>query len=57
MRDTDAGLLIGLTFGKMAYIGVAPGIYRFAATGTELRGIETNFVTGAVWICTSKLNY
>ncbi len=44
MRDTDAGLLIGLTFGKMAYIGAAPGIYRFNATGTETRELETGFV-------------
>lgn len=55
MRDTDAGLLIGLTFGKMAYIGVAPGIYRFNATGTEMRGLETGFAARAVLTQGSEL--
>lgn len=43
MRNTDAGLLIGLTIGKMAYIGVTPGTYPFAATGKETRSVETVF--------------
>lgn len=55
MRDTDAGLLIGLTFGKMAYIGAAPGIYRFNATGTETRGLETGFAARAVLTQGSEL--
>ncbi len=55
MRDTDAGLLIGLTFGKIAYIGVAPGIYRLNATGTETRAMETSFAAGAVLTQGSEL--
>lgn len=55
MRNTDAGLLIGLTFGKMAYIGVTPGIYRFATSGTETRAIETGFATGATLTQGSEL--
>ena len=38
MRDTDVRLLIGQTLGRMAYIGVAPGIYPFKAT----RSVEMN---------------
>lgn len=55
MRNTDVGLLIGLTFGKMAYIGVAPGIYRFNATETEMRAIETGFAAGEVLTQGSEL--
>lgn len=55
MRDTDAGLLIELTFGKMAYIGVAPGIYRFTAAKTEARGLEGGFAVGAILLQGSEL--
>ncbi len=42
MRDSDVRLLIGQTLGRMAYTGVAPGIYPFKATGRETRSVEMN---------------
>jgi len=33
---------MGQTLGRMAYTGVAPGIYPFKATGRETRSVEMN---------------
>lgn len=56
MRDTNVGLLVELSFGKMACIGVAPGIYRFAAKKDKETGmIKSNFEAGIAMVQGSEL--